>query len=171
MRRTRARSSYISATPAVPRQSLHRGHTHFWLCTKVRWNASGANERQALEPRAVPGPYFPKRWLRSDDGCQIVFLGECGNHFVGTSGAHIRCAYENGLGLNPQSQPRRTFPQKRTLQTVTHFPPDDLRITHGITHAPRDFAVSSSVFGSLTATFEVVRNTVNPSSEKAALYR
>src|SRR5712692_3887702 len=74
---------------------------------------------------------FSKRWLRSDDGCQIVFLGECGHHFVGTSGAHIRCAYENGLGLNPQSQPRRTFPQKRTLQTVTHFPPDDLRITHG----------------------------------------
>src|SRR6266852_5656660 len=40
---------------------------------------------------------FSKRWLRSDDGCQIVFLGECGDHFVGTSGAHIRCAYENGL--------------------------------------------------------------------------
>src|SRR5260370_10365489 len=88
---------------------------------------------------------FSKRWLRSDDGCQIVFLGECGNHFVGTSGAHIRCAYENGLGLNPQSQPRRTSPQNRTFQTRTHFPPDDLRITHGITHAPRDFAVSSSL--------------------------
>src|SRR6266851_9698400 len=52
MRRTRARSSYISATPAVPRRSRHRGHTHFWLCTKVRWNASGANERQAVELRA-----------------------------------------------------------------------------------------------------------------------
>src|SRR6266852_5190734 len=171
MRRTRARSSYISATPAVPRRSRHRGHTHFWLCTKVRWNASGANERQALEPRAVPGPYFPR-----DGFVPTMVARSCSsaNAAIISLALAVRtydALMKKGLGLNPQSQPRRTFPQKRTLQTVTHFPPDDLRITHGITHAPRDFAVSSSVFGSLTATFEVVRNTGNPSSEKAALYR